>query len=255
MNYCSPARPPRRSLQASGRHQRSAPLSRWEAFFAKKPYLACIDCNTGWMHGFEDEMLKFSKPLFTSLDTTVQLDKTTQRVLAVWISLITILAEYLEHKTGICISDNERNFVKTRLLPPENWTIVACSQTSQAWYAKYRHHSNIIAEHGSRAEYLGSLTREIPNNCQISSFGMGKLFVQVFSSPYWGHIQDYRIAARSSGFNQIWPIPRRFWPLPKRFAKFPTETVLNEEQATFAADSFNERLKRMTKFQRFEREA
>jgi hypothetical protein len=38
------------------------------SIFTQKPYLACVDCNTGWMRKFEDDMLLFSTPLFISND-------------------------------------------------------------------------------------------------------------------------------------------------------------------------------------------
>jgi hypothetical protein len=38
------------------------------SMFSQKPYLACAPCNTGWMQKVEDEMVKFSKPLFLSYD-------------------------------------------------------------------------------------------------------------------------------------------------------------------------------------------
>jgi hypothetical protein len=214
--------------------------------FRKRPYLACVSCNTGWMHKFEDAMLLFAPPIFTSLDSKVSFDRTQQRVFAVWISLITVLAEFTDHRNSVCISEGERDFLKTRLLPPENWTIVACTQDSPEWYAKYRHHSFFLGDFTSQAEYFGALASGRPNNGQFSSFGMGKLFVQVFSCPNLRQIEAYRIAARGAGLQQIWPIPGRFWPLTKRFAKFPTQTILNDQQANIMADAFNERLKRMT---------
>src|SRR5271155_4902761 len=58
--------------------------------FSKKPYIACEKCNTGWMHKFEDEMVKFSKPIFTSYDP-IRIQLRQIRVLSVWIALITIL--------------------------------------------------------------------------------------------------------------------------------------------------------------------
>src|SRR4051794_16517547 len=43
-------------------------ILRLGSLFSQKPYLACIHCNTGWMQKVEDQMLKFSKPIFISHD-------------------------------------------------------------------------------------------------------------------------------------------------------------------------------------------
>ena len=32
--------------------------------FSQAPYVVCGDCNNGWMNCFEDEMVKFAKPIF-----------------------------------------------------------------------------------------------------------------------------------------------------------------------------------------------
>jgi hypothetical protein len=46
------------------------------------------------MKRIEDKMTKFSKPLFLSHDI-ILLNSRQRRVIGVWISLITILAEYI----------------------------------------------------------------------------------------------------------------------------------------------------------------
>jgi hypothetical protein len=66
------------------------------SIFTQKPYLCCITCNTGWMRKFEDEMCSFAKPLFAPPTGDVILDDTKQRILAVWVALITILAEFID---------------------------------------------------------------------------------------------------------------------------------------------------------------
>src|ERR1700733_556382 len=62
--------------------------------FSLKRYVACEKCNTGWMANFEGEMVKFAKPIFTSNDN-IRLNERQIRIFSVWITLITILAEYL----------------------------------------------------------------------------------------------------------------------------------------------------------------
>ena len=214
--------------------------------FSQKPYLCCEACNTGWMKRFEDEMLKFSRPIFTSLDTITNLDHTQTRVLAVWISLITILAEFIDRKTSICIPKEDRIFVRKYLRPPDTWTILAMSSDAPSWYAKYRHHASRICNFSGAAEYHAAVASEFPDNTQISTFGMGHLLVQVFSCPNERYVQDYRAGAKSKGALQIWPIRRAFWPFVRCASTFPTKTVLTDYEAGLFADSFNKRIRILT---------
>ena len=81
------------------------------SIFTQKPYLCCIPCNTGWMQRFEDEMLKFSTPIFQS-SKPVTLDRRQLRVFVVWLSIIIILAEYIDTSKGsISISLEDRKYL------------------------------------------------------------------------------------------------------------------------------------------------
>jgi hypothetical protein len=216
------------------------------SLFTQKPYLCCEACNTGWMHDFEDEMNRFAKPLFTSLDV-ITLSQTERRILSVWVSLIVVLAEHIDRSQGsICISQDEKTFIRTRLMPPDTWSIVACSLNSEAWAAKYRHHSLFIGDFRSRAEYDAAVMEGRQNNTQISSLGMGNLFVQAFSCPNPRISADFRATAKSRGLVQLWPSPLAVLAIAERPAKFPTQLILKDESAESAANAFNERIKTMT---------
>ena len=218
------------------------------SIFSQKPYLCCIKCNTGWMRKFEDEMSSFAKPIFAAPNMDVVLDDTKQRIFAAWLALVAILAEYIDHKGSVCVSKEDRIFLKTRLMPPEdNWTIAACSLSGQKWTHRYRHHSLFIGEFSSVIEYQFAVEEGRTNNTQIASFGMGQLFVQVFSCPNLRLVSSFRDFGKASGLTQIWPIERGFWPLPRRLPKFPTQTVLNDDAADILADDFNERIKILTR--------
>jgi hypothetical protein len=77
--------------------------------FSQKPYLTCGACNNGWMNRFEDEMVKFSKPIF--LGQQANLTEYQTRVLVGWLTLITILAQYPQRRhliNGLPVSDEEK---------------------------------------------------------------------------------------------------------------------------------------------------
>jgi hypothetical protein len=219
------------------------------AIFSIKPYLACGKCNNGWMNRFEDEMVKFSQPIFLG-STEIKLTHYQLRVMVGWLSLITILAEYTNKKLSWDnhpITKDERLYFKAYLAPPPNWTIVAASLEGTKWQQKYKQHCM-----GIYMNYIGSGLSPVfvPNaddNTQISSFGMGSLFVQVFSCPVDRYVSDFRVASKSRGLIQLWPLPGGFWPFTKGTAKFPTKTVLKDDEAEIIADAFYDRLRMMTK--------
>ena len=217
--------------------------------FSIRPRLAFGTCNSGWMNRFEDEMKKFAKPIFTG-EAPVHLTEHQTRVLVGWITLITILAEYINHKIkdGHPITREELLHFKKYRYPPDNWTIVVSSLDALDWRQKYRHHYLHIAA----ANYEQPLPFAFHNserpNTQISSFGIGKLFVQIFSCPVERFVGDFRIATKSAKLVQLWPLPIQFWPFSKRFAKFPTKRVLDSDAADELASSFHDRLRLMTKY-------
>lgn len=198
------------------------------------------------MRKFEDEMTAFAKPIFTSLKTVTMIDKTQQRILAVWLSLITILAEFIDHRSSVCISDADRKFLKKHLMPPETWAIAVCSSNAKGWYGKYRHHASFVGDFSSLAEYYDAVATGRPNNTQISTFGMGHFFVQIFSCPNKNLVADFCASTRASGLAQLWPPPSVLWRFSKELTKFPAETVLSDNEAAVVADAFDKRMKFMT---------
>jgi hypothetical protein len=216
------------------------------SIFSQKPYLACEKCNNGWMKKFEDEMVKFSKSLFTTFAPT-NLNHRQTRILSVWISLITILAEFSDKtRKSACITSQDRSHLMEYFAPPDTWSIFACSLDADRWNVMYRHHSISIHEYENFAEFSATFLIERPKNTQISSFGFGKIFIQVFSCPNLRLVTDFRIAAKAKRLVQLWPPSSRLWPFPKGTAKFPTKLILDDSEADVVSDAFNERLKFLT---------
>src|SRR5262249_27441361 len=79
--------------------------------FTQKPYLTCESCNTGWMAKIEGVITSFARPIFASFEHLTILNARKQRALATWIALVTILAEYIDHKRGnICVPKADREY-------------------------------------------------------------------------------------------------------------------------------------------------
>jgi hypothetical protein len=165
-----------------------------------------------------------------------------------WVALISILAEYIDYSGSICVSRADRQYLWQSKKPPEDtWTIAACTSDAPLWRGKYRHFSLSIEQYSSVLEYHSAVAEGRPNNTQIASFGMGHIFFQVFVCPDLGRVSDYRAFLRRSGLMQLWPIPKHWlWPFTQRTSKFPSETVLDNDQANAIADAFHTRLAFLT---------
>ena len=219
--------------------------SKQGSIFTQKPYLTCAACNGGWMNTFEDGMIRFSKPIFTS-SVSVSLSNEHVRVISGWITLITVLAEYTDTSgNSITISPRDREYLKKHLKPPDHWTIIAASSNSPKWNARYRHHPIFVGQFASLVEYHAAVLGGSKMNSQISSFGMGRLFVQVFTCPNTALVDGFRISAKKSGFVQLWPPKRLVLPFRKT-VKFPTDIILNNSEADEVADAFKKEINART---------
>jgi hypothetical protein len=74
---------------------------------------------------------------------------------------------------------------------------------------------------------------------------MGRLFVQVFSSPDPELVYKFRIFAKISGFVQLWPLTSKS-PFFKEGTKFPTDLILNSTGADKVADAFKKEIEART---------
>jgi hypothetical protein len=212
------------------------------SLFSQKPHLACDVCNNGWMNEFEDEVLKFIKPILRGEEVALTNDQT--KSLAGWLTLIGILSHYMDgsFRDNLPVSASERSFLKKYRIPPDHWSIVAASSTSKKWYQRYRCLATAVVL--NEQPYPATIPG-LKNNTHITSFGMGKLFIQIFACPLTRYAVDFEVSARANGFVQIWPIPSR-WLFAKRLPKFPTKLVLDDEGADNAADSFQNRFRYLT---------
>jgi hypothetical protein len=209
--------------------------------FSQKPYLACIKCNTGWMKQFEDEVLTFIKPIIAATPNTHISDKNI-KILCGWIMLIIILAEFTI-EGGVSVSSEERDYLRSKRKPPENWAIFCATSTGPYWHKAWTHHTHAIREWADVYDSVSRFGIEDPANTQVTSLGIGHLFIHAFSCPNWRIVRDFEIAARARGLVQLWPPRRSFWPFSKGGTKFPTKLVLSDDDVDMIESAFSERLK------------
>jgi hypothetical protein len=218
------------------------------SIFNQKPHLACIGCNTGWMKDFEDKVASFGKPLFAGGNATV-LCEDQVRSLAGWITLVAILAQYIdESRIDIVSTRSDLDCIWKQKVPPDHWSIFAASQNGNVWNARYRSRSTNVADYASVQQFMDTVKAGVDANTQLSSFGIGSLFIQVFICPFPRFVDDYRTVTNEAGLNQIWPLPTgRLWPYHKQgTAQFPTKLVLGDQTAQALADTYYERLNRLS---------
>lgn len=207
--------------------------------FTQAPFLACEPCNSGWMKKFEDVEL-FIHPILDGVGET-HLSSQQNVMLCGWVMLITILAEYTL-KCENAISIRERLYLRNHKRPPENWAIFAARSAGPHWSKFWVHQ---VWQFSSVSDaYTRRISFETPvqPNSQLTTMGMGQLFIHLFSSPHWGTVSEFEAAAKARGLVQLWPPPRRFWPLPQRRTKLPAELTLSDDEADIVAYAFAERI-------------
>ena len=96
---------------------------------------------------------------------------------------------------------------------------------------------------------MAAVKADQPWNTQTSSFGIGRVFFQIFSTPDSSFVTDYRMASKGAGLTQIWSLPQgSLWPYAKAgTVKFPTQLMITDQTADELADAYPERIKRLTK--------
>jgi hypothetical protein len=208
--------------------------------FSQKPFLACERCNTGWMHDFEEQVVPFARTLFAS-DSGITLTRKQVISLCGWVSLIAILAEYNKTREKSTIPKIDRLHIREHLAPPTEWSIFACSQDNPNLSAYHRIVRKWYEPHISIAEHAATIVAGRDFNIQLSTFGLGQVFLQLFTSPYMKLVDDFRVFAKSQGLVQLWPMPSSFNPFGNRFAKFPTTVVFNAGGADEIASAYSNR--------------
>jgi hypothetical protein len=238
-------------IERPSHHQRPGTEQkiRQGSIFSQKPYLACEKCNTGWMKAFEDEVEKFGHLFLTSPDSTL-LEEGQVRSLAGWVTLITILAQYIDRaRIDITVTRHDLDCIWQRKVPPDHWSIFAASLDGFLWRARYRHRATNISPYAGVQEYLDAVTAGVQANTMVSSFGIGSIYFQVFGCPVPSFVSDYRAVTKQAGLNQLWPLPAgSLWPYAKQgTAKFPTKLVLTDATADELSNTYYERIRRLTK--------
>ncbi len=190
------------------------------------------------MKKFEDDVLKFIIPVVTG-KPGVTLSRDQLTTMSGWICLIAILAEYTDPQART-VSKADMLYLKRKRKPPETWAIFIADSVGPIWTQAYAHHTRSVRI-GVDERERRILLETSAYNTQLASFGMGKLFVHLYSCPSWRLLSDFEIAAKARGLVQIWPLPPVIWPFSKGKTKLPPKLTLTDEEADLVADAFKYR--------------
>ncbi len=163
----------------------------------KKFRVVCKNCNNGWMSQMESAV----KPTLIALINRSKLalsSKDTQ-ILALWVSVKTIVGEYATENTALTILD-DRRLVSTDNTIPEYFRIFVGYHSLQA-QAGYQRHSTTLSTNalGPNPPLPNSITRNIQATC----FLVEPLVFYVVAA----RIQGFNINALNPSYQmiQLWP--------------------------------------------------
>ena len=146
-------------------------------FSSRKLLIVCGKCNNGWMSDIEVK----SKPVVKSLisQQEVILSDSDQKKLAVWLTLMTIVAEFTDLPMKVIPGNERKAFMDTKE-SPATWVIWLGRTDSDVWQQRYHHVATGVANPADLP--LADSTKA---NIQISIFGLGGIvaFISSTSDP------------------------------------------------------------------------
>ena len=167
--------------------------------------VVCRTCNNEWLSRLEEK----TKPVLTSLalGEKLNLTPTVQKSLAVWLAKTAMTAERVRPRAN-GITQEERTFLMTHLLPPPNWIIWVVAYAGGAWseLGMGQHRGDIantpIPRPDRGAKYI-----------QATTLGLGYTVFLIVSTT-WEEAPKAFAQFDGNGLFQIWPAQPRsiLWP-------------------------------------------
>lgn len=173
----------------------------------------CARCNSGWMSVLQSQAKPILIPLLKGARHSLR--KREQAMLATWITMFTMVAEYRLRPGELAAisADERRQFMETRR-PLPNWKIWIGTINDDSWRGRYVHTTLPVyesADPGKRSA-AGVL---IPNT-QTTTFVVDRLYVHVLSSSVV-KVEKQKISSR---------LVERIWPLITKTIKWPLQPLV-----------------------------
>jgi hypothetical protein len=196
---------------------------------SRKLRIVCGKCNNGWM----SELQNTTKPILVPLMQGQQiiLSEQRQRLLATWVAMTVICAEYLA-PLSVSIPVTERRWLFTNRTPPHTMRIWIGNFDRQNWKANWAHNSLRISDNEERFPWTVNPDGTPRPNTQTTTYVAGKFYIHAFTCPFPEILGSRKLTGPvHRQLMQIWPIEHSLvaWRLP----------VLTDRQAdTLAAHIF-----------------
>jgi hypothetical protein len=194
----------------------------------RSPKAACQDCNNGWMSELDDEAKPFLIPLIKG--KAALLDVEAQQMVAAWIAMKTMAAEYFEPER-IAVPLSERQYMRRHARTPDNWRIwIGHYERGGDWSGQWVHGTA-----GAGSERVPPRDSDRPNT-QVTTFVIGNLYTNVISSEVPSIVEYARLGP--AGRKLLAPI----WPIQEAFVAWPTN-ALNDQDAEICATALFDELR------------
>jgi hypothetical protein len=166
-----------------------------------------VDRSFRWMSSWDDA----GKPVLSLLikGDSAFLDASSQKLIATWIAMKTMVGEFYDPAKA-AVPLRERQFLRDRRQPPDNWKIWIGNYTRDKWAGEWVHSAIGI----DSAQGIARRRTKIPNT-QTTTFVVGKLYAHIFSSEILDIIEGITLGKIGlEKLAQIWPIRESFvgWP-------------------------------------------
>lgn len=160
--------------------------------------VVCADCNNGWMSRLQILAKPIVIPLIT--DDWHKIDRDSQTVLAAWITMIVIVAEYADLMTVAITPEQRREFMNSRL--PLDASIISIGTFKGKARANFHHFSTVFFRKNSPPKDLHQA------NVQMTTITIGNLIFQMFSHTSTGNFPKFFTERyfEHFGLQKIWPI-------------------------------------------------
>ncbi|WP_439611479.1 hypothetical protein [Reyranella sp.] len=172
----------------------------------------CARCNGGWMKNAVDRAKPIVERLLRNEGSSLAPSECDS--LSAWCAISCVMAEFTDERTA-AIPSADRAFLLANEKPPPEWTICLGRHDIGARWGnyRYRHHGLKALPPGrSIPDGAGDVVGAAHNQAQISTFALGAIAFQVFTSTSPELVARYRALIPARMF-QIFPASINLqWP-------------------------------------------
>jgi hypothetical protein len=191
----------------------------------RKLRIACQACNSGWMSRIESQVKPYLLDIMTGAKTPLGVPE--QEIVATWIVLFTIVAEFTDKKT-LAIPAIDRETLRTQSLPPPSWRIWAGLHDADRWRHNFLHHAVALYPRDAVPSYPA------PYNCQFITIGLGAALFHAVRTPFDPSFLRFS-GIPANKLAQLWPVINPLLDLRSMNQLLPIEADAVSNEFAFPA--------------------